>query len=239
MSESEYVAFVQIVRNNQPLMQAYRELFEACRNNRPTSEKQELYNRFREQLYSNADFREKVLNAMNQNHNYFDPTLEGNLDQNQFFQDHATWGTGSSAFNREFQYYVRLWEQIHAAGGCETIDEQYQTGDEGTEWFNNMVTAGLVSIYMLDSGNEDNDWEVTTIATSVGRNYLQEVSDEEKAKKAEVEYEHEMKIINRKDTKFDTALKKLETEEQACKTELDSLKKIKDENIEKTFNIFS
>ena len=46
-------------------------------------------------------------------------------------------------------------------------------------------------------------------------------------------------IINNKDTKFDTELSKLETERTTITTEMDSIKKVKDDNIERTFGIFS
>jgi len=58
-------------------------------------------------------------------------------------------------------------------------------------------------------------------------------------KKAEAEYEHELDIINRKDTKFDQDLSKLETERTSITTEVDSIKKVRDDNIERTFGIFS
>lgn len=44
-------------------------------------------------------------------------------------------------------------------------------------------------------------------------------------KKAEAEYEHELDIINRKDTKFDQDLSKLETERTSITTEVDSIKR--------------
>ena len=237
MSEVEFAVFSQFydTAGNETLTNAYDELLAKSQANAPKSERRAALKAFRDILYSDK-YRDKILAAMNQEKNFgYDPAdldFENNPNDN-FVTKYPTW----DAVKNEFSYYQNLWEQINKAGGCETIDEQYIGGDEGTEWFNNMVTSGLVSIYMLNPNKDD--WEVTTIATSVGNNYLQEVNDEEKAKKAEAEYEHEMRIINRKDTKFDTALKKLETEENACKTEIESIKKVKDENIDRTFNLFS
>lgn len=237
MTEAEYLVFLQH-QDDDVLMGIYDELLESSRNEDPVSKRKQLLKEFRDTLYSK--YGQEILNAMNQNKNWppEDPA-EQPTDIPQNLQNNTDWENLQSEFRREFTYYENLWDQIDKAGGCEVIDEQYISGDEGTEWFNNMITSGLVSIYMLDTTKTDKGWEVTTIATSVGNNYLQEVNDEEKAKKAEAEYDHEMKIINRKDTKFDTALKKLETEENACKTEIDSIKKVKDENIERTFNLFS
>ena len=100
-----------------------------------------------------------------------------------------------------------------------------------------MVNSGRV---IIDVYNEDKkEWSETSVATSTNANYLQEVQDEADMKKAEAEYEHELDIINRKDTKFDQDLSKLETERTSITTEVDSIKKVRDDNIERTFGIFS
>ena len=56
---------------------------------------------------------------------------------------------------------------------------------------------------------------------------------------AEAEYEHKMKQIDKKDQKFDLDLSKLETERTALTTEYDSVKKVIEDNIDRTFGIFS
>ena len=57
--------------------------------------------------------------------------------------------------------------------------------------------------------------------------------------KAEAKYEHAMKEIDRKDKQYDMTLSKLETERSALTTEYDSVKKVIEDNIERTFGIFS
>lgn len=243
MTEVEFAVFLNHA-DDEELMEAYDKLREASGydqanlNNHdpiePPAKRRELLDKFKAVLYNK--YGEEILAAMNENKNgangiYFELGVYENPDVD--FLENTNWN--NVAFQKEFNYYMSLWTQITDAGGCESIDSQYASGVTGTEWFNNMVTSGQVTLFTLD----DNEWQVTTIATSVGDNYLQEVNDEVKAKKAEVEYEHELDIINRKDTKFDLQLKKLETEENACKTELDSLKQVKNDNIERTFNLFS
>ena len=58
-------------------------------------------------------------------------------------------------------------------------------------------------------------------------------------KKAEAKYEHDLKEIERKDKKFDMSLSRLETERTALTKEHDSVKKVIQDNIDKTFSIFS
>ena len=48
-----------------------------------------------------------------------------------------------------------------------------------------------------------------------------------------------MKQLNQKDKKFDLDLTKLDTERNALKTEMEQVKKVASDNIERTFGIFS
>ena len=87
-----------------------------------------------------------------------------------------------------------------------------------------------------DSGTKKGTWSEVSVATSLT---LQEVSDDKDLKKAEAKYNHELNVIKRKETKFDQELNKLETERTALTKEMDSIKQVKDDNIERTFGIFS
>ena len=77
----------------------------------------------------------------------------------------------------EFDYYVKLWSAINEAGGCQVMDAMYESGEQGNEWFNNMVESGMVSILVWDDTGAKNEWSETSIATSTNANYLQEVQD--------------------------------------------------------------
>ena len=139
----------------------------------------------------------------------------------------------------EFNHYTRLWDAIDKCGGCTVIDKMHTTGEDGTAWFKNNVEAGLVSIMIYGDNSHKNEWTETSFTTSTNNNFLQEVEDTTNQKKAEAKYEHELDEINQKDKEFDTTLNKLETERKSINTEMESIKKVKDENIERTYNIFS
>ncbi|MCR5266415.1 MAG: hypothetical protein K6E29_07465 [Cyanobacteria bacterium RUI128] len=79
-------------------------------------------------------------------------------------------------------------------------------------------------------------YEKTSISTSTK---IQEVSDEVNLKKAEAQYEADMNRINSKDARFDTELSQLETERNAIKQEIDTLKNVAKENVDRTFKIFT
>ena len=153
---------------------------------------------------------------------------------NHVYED-KLWGDVKAEFN----YWVNMFEAIENAGGCQVIDPQYESGDSGNQWLNNMVAAGQITIMVYGETGHKNEWSDTSVATSTNKNYLQDQQDEAAIKKAEVEYQHELDLINRKDTKFDTELSKLETERSALKTEMDSIKTVRDDNVDRTFGIFS
>ena len=214
------------------IQKAYSNLTETCNSDSATdSEKREALKNFRDVLYDN--YGSEIYKYMRLNKNV-DYEKNGNPDAaNAEFDDCYP----EDYPQNEFNYYVHLFEEIQAAGGCQEIDPQYESGSDGNEWLNNMVNSGRVIIDVYYENKKE--WTETSVATSTNANYLQEVQDEADLKKAEAEYEHELDIINRKDTKFDQDLSKLETERTSITTEVESIQKVRDDNIERTFGIFS
>ena len=76
----------------------------------------------------------------------------------------------------------------------------------------------------------------TSVATNTG---LREVTDESLLKKAEAKYEADMKKIDMKDRKYDSDLAALDAERNAIKQEMETLKTVAKENVERTFKLFS
>ena len=107
----------------------------------------------------------------------------------------------------------------------------------------NIINSGLVTIVSIrDDGTfaQGSDEDYTTFETSVSTNTgLQEVSDEVALKKAEAQYEADMKKIDAKDTKYDTDLAAIETEREAIKSEMETLETVAKDNVERTFKLFS
>lgn len=212
------------------LKKAYDNLTETCNSDSATdADKREALNKFRDTLYNN--FSNEIYDYMR-------------LDKQETKEDAKPEDSNATFFNdcpeeypkSEFEYYVHLFEEIQNAGGCELIDPEYESGEAGNDWLNNMVKSGRVLIDVYNPNKKE--WTETSLATSTNANYLQEVQDEADLKKAEAEYEHELDIINRKDTKFDQDLSKLETERNALTTEYDSVKQIVKDNEDRTFGVF-
>ena len=95
------------------------------------------------------------------------------------------------------------------------------------------------SSWDVNEANEEYVYKVfcnTSISTSTK---VSEMSDEKELKKAEAQYEADMNRINAKDARYDTQLSQLETERNAIKTEIDTLKTVANDNVERTFKIFT
>ena len=230
MTDAERKAFDNKYSTNEELQKAYTNLTEICNSSSSTTQEQkEALENFRDVLYevcSSEIYDYMRLNKNNvENTNPELATAEFNSEYPEEFP-----------YN-EFNYYVHLFEEIKAAGGCQEIDPRYESGEDGNEWLNNMVEAGRVIIGVYNE--ESNEWSATSVATSSNPNYLQEVQDDTDLKKAEAKYENELSKINAKDTKFDQDLSNLETERSSITTQMESIQKVRDDNIERTFGIFS
>ena len=154
---------------------------------------------------------------------------------------------GIEEYNSEdFNYYVNIFRQIQACGGCVSITSF--DGDLGGnaatdgDWLKNQLENGRFSISIINTDKKTGevDMSTTSIATDsfVGTTTTTSI-DKRAYAKAEAEYEYETKKIDAKDKKYDNELSKLETEREALKTEYDSVKKVISDNIERTFGIFS
>ena len=102
-----------------------------------------------------------------------------------------------------------------------------------TEWLTNMINCGYIIICKQD---KDNKYYETSVAIDTG---LQEVSDETLLRKAEAKYEADMKKIDMKDRRYDTELAALDNERNAIKSEMETLKTVAKDNVERTFKLFS
>ena len=225
MTEVEELVFSEH-QDDTDLVAAYDDI----ENAEELSDKKEALAVFRDMLYE--DYGKEIFTYMNLDKNDSKDAVLADQENNKIYED-QTW----ASIEDEFNYYVALYEKIQDCGGCQEIETQYTSGTEGNEWFNNMVNSGRIIISEFNKNTKE--WDDTSVATSTSSSYLQEVSDDTDLKKAEAEYEHELDIINTKDTKFDNDLSKLETERTSITTEIESISKVRDDNIERTFGIFS
>ncbi|MCR5266874.1 MAG: hypothetical protein K6E29_09845 [Cyanobacteria bacterium RUI128] len=103
-----------------------------------------------------------------------------------------------------------------------------------TEVLTNLLNSGWF-ILKKTAPSTGEEYE-TSVAIDTG---LQEVSDETLLRKAEAKYEADMRKIDMKDRKYDTDLAALDTERNAIKAEMETLKTVAKDNVERTFKLFS
>ncbi len=87
-------------------------------------------------------------------------------------------------------------------------------------------------------GGADSQGAWEKISYSSGDAQLMTKADDFELARAEAEYETAMNEIQNKDKRFDLELQTINTEHDAIQTEMDSVTKVMDKNIERTFKIF-
>ena len=88
-----------------------------------------------------------------------------------------------------------------------------------------------------DKVNQNGFTYTTKLAQTVTKIY--QIHDSNAENQALSEYEEAKSLIQSKEKKVDARMQKLETEQEVINTELESLKKVRDDNISKTFKIFA
>ncbi len=177
-------------------------------------------------------------------------------DGSILFQD----ATGASLADAGYSFEIAYGEnkgQVFATleAAVNELNLPNGTFTDTTESLTNFINAGfIVLVKVLNKDGEKatftdgqtvkqlqevedtmGTYEVN-VATDTG---LQEVSDETDLKKAEAKYEADMRKINNKDKKFDTDLASLEAERNAIKTEIDTLKSVAKDNVDRTYKLFT
>ena len=146
--------------------------------------------------------------------------------------------------------YNEMQECVDAHGGDTkkafiavdaTTGDYAPNTDEANQFNNpvyltNMLQSGFIVLHKMTGDGVTAAAEEINIAVDTS---LQEVSNELDLKKAEAKYEADMRKINAKDKKFDVDIAALEQERNAIKTEMDTLKTVAKDNVERTFKLFS
>lgn len=108
------------------------------------------------------------------------------------------------------------------------------------QWLYEQLSAGNLFIVEFDEeGGGDGKGAWDKISFNSDDAQLVTANDDVALAQAEAEYETKMAEIQSKDKKFDLELKQIETQHTAVQTEYDSVKKVMDKNIDRTFKIFS
>ena len=193
--------------------------------------------------YKAARLEAMKLQMANESTRVYEEYLEA-LDKTKIQRKVLT--TDGSVTYRDITSYADLIAagfKLKAADGtiCDTLAQVQnkitgfptgQTLADNTTSITNLINSGdfvLVDI----TRTTDNE---TSVSTNTN---LQEVTDEVNLKKEEAKYEANMKRIDMKDRKYDSDLAALDAERNAVKQEMETLKTVAKDNVERTFKLFS
>ena len=128
-----------------------------------------------------------------------------------------------------------LWDDIQENGYTLIKDNNnpFAGHEDDNRWLTNMVNEGYLFIYKKDTTTK----KYYQVSVSTDTN-LQEVDDEKELRKAEAKYEADMRQIDMKDRKFDYDLAALDAERNAIKSEMETLKTVAKDNVDRTFKLF-
>ena len=130
------------------------------------------------------------------------------------------------------QSVIMTYEELIKAG----YTLQYANGDaydnEGnsTAWLQDQIQKGDIIILSATTGKEVG----ITCSSNFYQTYYTEDDDA-----ATAEYESKMAQIQTKEKKLQIDLNQIENQQKACDTEIDSVKKVIEKNIERTFKTFA
>ena len=171
--------------------------------------------------------------------------LSGNLDMTGLqgpehsaerwarYQEHET-----AMGDDKMAYYQNLFCEIKKSGGCTAPGD---TNLNSAPWLETQMQAGNIFLYepaanTVPGANTAKDF--STVSWTTGDTSIHEVRDTADLDVAEATYNTQMAAIQTKDKKFDMTLKQLDTEHSAVQTEVESVKKVIEKNIESSFKTF-
>lgn len=133
-------------------------------------------------------------------------------------------------------YYTNVFNQIKSNG----YNSPGNTNMYSTDWLYSQLSAGNVHLEEWNAtGGQDGKGDFEAISWQSGDVSIKTDSDDEAATKAEADYTAKTAEIQSKDKKLELNLKQIDTEHSALQTEFDSVKKVIDKNIERSFKTFN
>lgn len=135
-----------------------------------------------------------------------------------------------------YKYYQSLINTLSTKGA--TIIQAPQ--DTDPEWLDKQVKSG--NLYLSEfnpTGGADGSGSFDKVSWTSGDDSVHEADDKTTLARAEAKHETTMADIQSKDKRFDLQLQQINTEHSAIQTEIETVKKVIDKNIERSFKIFN
>jgi len=134
-------------------------------------------------------------------------------------------------------YYTNIFNAIQSGGYVTATDDQLNSED----WLYNQLNNGNLDLYKFVGEENDEDdvkdgFEI--VSWRSGDSSIITKTDKDAITRAEAKYEATMADIEVKDKQFDLQLKNIDTEHNATQTEIESVTKVINGNIERNFKMF-
>ena len=109
------------------------------------------------------------------------------------------------------------------------------------DYLNQMLQNNQYYITTMEAVTDSEGNESYEYSESIASNFdnIYTVNDTDAQNEAQVEYEYEKSIINEKETRIDTRMQDLETEQSAINEMIKGIESVRDDNTDRTFSIFS
>ena len=130
-------------------------------------------------------------------------------------------------------YYTNIFKEMQVSGCYAETAENLASED----WLYGQLNNNTLSLEKYSSTANNGNGGFVSSSVSTDTSFVN-TSDQTAISKATAEYNYEMGRINAKDKRYDLQLKNIDTEHNAVQTEVDSVKKVIDKNIERNFKIF-
>lgn len=132
-------------------------------------------------------------------------------------------------------YYTNVFNQMTNGYNSPGNENMYSS-----DWLYSQLTAGNIHLEEWnEAGGTDGKGAYEEVSWSSGDPTIQTRNDDQAAAKAEAEYTAATAEIQTKDKQLELSLKQIDTEHGAIQTEYDSVKKVIDKNIERSFKTFN
>lgn len=142
----------------------------------------------------------------------------------------------NQSLNADQESAIKFYDQLFSAIAEKGWNYNSQVNDN--EYINNMLQNNQFFITTMEAKTDDKGKEYYDYEESLASNFdnIITVNDKKAQEDALVQYEYEKSIINEKETRVDTRMKNLETEQSSINKMLEGIKTVRNDNIERTFS---
>ena len=147
--------------------------------------------------------------------------------------------TNNQVLTAEEESLINFYDQMFSA-----IADNGWVADslvEDTDYLNNMLQNNqyyITTMNLQENSDGEEFFEYNTDIASNCENIFS-VNDTEAQYEAQVQYEYEKSVINEKESRVDTRMENLQTEQSAINEMIKGIETVKNDNTERTFGIFA